>query len=117
MEFSGNLSEMVVSIGKTQGRQFLGSHGDGHLTTLSGYEGNATNEDWPGINAVDASRGVTATTGSGYRGGDFQSATMQIYQISSRSYASRDPDGEGVSQRYDAALGIYQGGRLGRSAP
>ncbi|VAX34884.1 hypothetical protein MNBD_UNCLBAC01-1523 [hydrothermal vent metagenome] len=117
MELSGNLHEMIVTVGRAQGRQFLGTHGDGSLATLSGYEGNATNIDWPGINTTDSSRGVTGTVGSGYRGGDFQSTSLRYFQISTRTYAAKDPDSEGYAQRYDATLGIFQGGRLGRSTP
>ncbi|MDP8212432.1 MAG: SUMF1/EgtB/PvdO family nonheme iron enzyme, partial [Candidatus Zapsychrus exili] len=75
MELSGNLHEMVASVGKSEGRQFLGTHGDGELTTISGYEGNATNIDWPGINSIDSARGITGTIGSGYRGGDFNNSS------------------------------------------
>ena len=117
MDLSGNLSEMFVTIGRPQGRQFLGSHGDGQLSTIVGYEGNATNIDWPGIDASDSSRGATGTVGSGYRGGDFKSANSIAYQISNRSFASKDPDSLGYAQRNDPTFGIAQGGRLGRSAP
>jgi len=117
MELSGNLHEMVVTTGRSQGRQFLGTHGDGNLTLLSGYEGNASNTDWPGINTTDSARGVTSTTGSGFRGGDFQSSSVRHFQTSTRTYAAKDPDSEGKAQRYDATLGIFQGGRLGRTAP
>ncbi|MBP9853990.1 MAG: SUMF1/EgtB/PvdO family nonheme iron enzyme [Candidatus Omnitrophica bacterium] len=116
MELSGNLNEMVVSVGRNQGRQYLGSHGDGQLTQLAGFEGNANNTDWPGIDTTDAARGVTSTVGSGCRGGDFQSA-VRAFQISTRIDASRDPDSLGYQQRYDPSLGIFQGGRLARTAP
>ena len=117
MELSGNLSEMVVSIGRSEGRNFLGSHGDGILTDVNGFEGNATNIDWPGIDPLDSSRGVTSTVGSGYRGGDFYSTDARLFQVSTRSNASRDPDSEGYFQRFDPAFGVYQGGRLARTAP
>jgi len=117
MELSGNLYEMVITVGRSESRQFLGTHGDGNLSTLSNYEGNATNTDWPGINSVDQARGVTGTVGSGYRGGDFQSPAMKHFQISNRTFAAKDPDSHGYSQRYDATLGVFQGGRLGRTAP
>lgn len=117
MELSGNLHEMVVTVGRAQGRQFQGSHGDGQLSSISGYEGNATNEDWPGIDTADSDRGITGTVGSGYRGGDFQSSNLRYLQISTRTFAAKDADSSGYNQRYDASLGIYQGGRLGRTAP
>ncbi len=117
MELSGNLNEMVVTIGNAKGRQFLGTHGDGALSNLSGYEGNATNTDWPGINTTDTAYGITSTVGSGYRGGDFNSSNIRFFQTSTRINASRDPDSEGKLQRYDASFGIFQGGRLVRTAP
>lgn len=117
MELSGNLNEMVVTVGRNQGRQYLGSHGDGQLTSLLGFEGNATNTDWPGIDQTDTSRGVTATAGCGYRGGDFQSSNARSFQISTRTHAASDPDSEGYQQRYDSSFGVYQGGRLARTAP
>lgn len=117
MELSGNVAEPVVTVGKQEGRTYLGTHGDGKLSTVVGYEGNATNVDWPGINASNSSYGITGTKGIGYRGGDFQSSNIRDFQISSRAYAAKDPDSEGWDQRYDAAAGIYYGGRLGRTAP
>jgi len=116
MELSGNLSEMVVSVGKDEGRQYLGTHGDGQLSSVTSYEGNATNPDWPGINSTDSAYGVTNTAGYGYRGGDFNSSSV-VYQASDRSNASKDPDTEGKYQRYDASFGIFNGGRLGRTTP
>ncbi len=116
MELSGNLYEMVVTVGRKEGRQFLGTHGDGKLSDVPGYEGNATNIDWPGINKEDPARGVTGTVGSGYRGGDFLSEPIYC-QISTRIYASKDPDSLGYAQRYDPSFGIFQGGRLVRTAP
>ncbi|MBF0484764.1 MAG: SUMF1/EgtB/PvdO family nonheme iron enzyme [Candidatus Omnitrophica bacterium] len=117
MEMSGNLYEMVVTVGKTQGRQYLGTHGDGNLSNVAGYEGNATNNDWPGIDVTDAARGVTTTIGSGYRGGDFQSPNIRHFQLSNRTFAVKDPDSEGFYSRYDARFGVYGGGRLVRTAP
>ncbi len=117
MEMSGNLAEPVVTLGRVQGRQFLASHGSGVLTSLAGYEGNATNTDWPGTDTVNASRGITGTIGIGYRGGDFASANIRNFQLSSRTFAAKDPDSQGYYQRYDSGWGVFQGGRLGRSAP
>ena len=117
MELSGNLAEPVVTIGRQQGRQFLSTHGSGQLNTFAGYEGNATNTDWPGIDNVNANRGITGTIGIGYRGGDFATTNIRAFQISSRTYAAKDPDSQGYYQRYDPNFGVYQGGRLGRSAP
>lgn len=117
MELSGNLAEPVVSLGRVKGRQFLATHGSGELTTTTGYEGYATNTDWPGIDNVDAARGITGTIGIGYRGGDFASSNVRFLQLSSRSFSAKDPDSLGYYQRYDASFGIFGGGRLGRTAP
>ncbi|MCD4780414.1 MAG: formylglycine-generating enzyme family protein [Candidatus Omnitrophica bacterium] len=117
MELSGNLYEMCVTVGRIEGRQYLGTHGDGRLSSVSGYEGNATNTDWPGINTSDSARGITGTLGSGYRGGDFQSVSSLHFQVSNRTLAVRDADTGGFQERYDATAGVYQGGRLVRTAP
>ncbi len=117
MELSGNLAEPVVTVGRSAGRQFLATHGSGQLTSLAGYEGFASNTDWPGIDTVNANRGVTGTIGIGYRGGDFSSANIRAFQLSSRTYSAKDPDSQGYYQRYDANSGVFQGGRLGRTAP
>jgi formylglycine-generating enzyme required for sulfatase activity len=116
MELSGNLAEPAVTVGRAQGRQFLGTHGDGQLATANGYEGNATNADWPGINN-NLTYGVTGTVGIGYRGGDYASASLRHFQTSSRNFAAKDPDSEGFFQRYDAGYGVIGGGRLARTAP
>ncbi len=116
MELSGNLAEPAVTIGRVEGRQFLGTHGDGALSEISGFEGNATNVDWPGIDPADARRGVNMTVGIGYRGGDFQSANVRDFQVSSRTFAAKDPDSASTYQRYDATAGIVYGGRLARTA-
>ncbi|MDD5439896.1 MAG: SUMF1/EgtB/PvdO family nonheme iron enzyme [Candidatus Omnitrophica bacterium] len=77
MELSGNIAEHTVSVGTATGRAFTGSHGDGTLTSTSGYEGNATNTDWPGIDGT-TSRGVTGQTGSGIRGGDALTTDVSV---------------------------------------
>lgn len=117
MDLSGNVAEPAVTIGRLEGRQFLGTHGDGEIGSLSGYEGNATNVDWPGIDPQDSRRGVTGTVGIGYRGGDYQSANLRHFQVSSRSFATRDPGSEGVLKRFDASAGIVYGARFARTAP
>ena len=73
MELSGNLKERAVTVGNSVGINFQGTHGDGVVTTTTGYEGNATNSDWPGTDVV-AGRGVTGADGSGYRGGAWDDA-------------------------------------------
>lgn len=103
MELSGNLWEVAVTLGNTSGRAFQGTHGDGVLTTAATYEGNATNSDWPGINA-STDRGVTGASGSGNHGAGFDDSA---YVVSFRGVAS-----SGSSSRYEAF-----GGRLARTAP
>ena len=105
MELSGNLAEPVVSIGRNQGRQFLASHGNGQLSVLPGYEGNATNTDWPGIDGTTA-RGVTGATGSRETGCNWEIDDPQLNGgVSDRYY---DP----VDSRYNTA-----GGRCARTGP
>ncbi|MEI8345170.1 MAG: hypothetical protein WCG06_03765 [Candidatus Omnitrophota bacterium] len=105
MELSGNVYERTVSVGNTSGRAFTGTHGDGTLTTTSGYEGNATNTDWPGIDA-NANRGVTGALGSGLRGGCYANSATGLH-LGSRNLASYTDTSR--SQRY--------GGRVARSGP
>jgi hypothetical protein len=111
MELSGNLAEPVVTVGRPEGLNFQGTNGTGILTAT----GFATNTDWPGMDSNNAN-GVDATVGIGYRGGDFQSPNSSIYATSARTYAVKDPDSQGCLQLYDPNCGVFQGGRLGRSA-
>ncbi|MCK5581220.1 MAG: SUMF1/EgtB/PvdO family nonheme iron enzyme [Candidatus Omnitrophica bacterium] len=105
MELSGNVVERCVTIGNSTGRAFQGSHGDGMLTTAPGYEGNASNTDWPGIDGT-SERGVTGAAGSGFRGGAW-GYTSSYAQVSDRtSAATTDTTRENV-----------YGGRLVRTAP
>ena len=57
MELSGNLVELCITLGRTEGRAFTGSHGDGALDA----SGDANVADWPGNTAA----------GIGFRGGSF----------------------------------------------
>jgi formylglycine-generating enzyme required for sulfatase activity len=77
MELSGNLWERHVTVGKASGRSFTGTHGDGNLTATAGFEGNATNADWPGIDAVTA-RGITSGLGAGFRGGGWPDQAKRL---------------------------------------
>lgn len=81
---SGNCWERTVSVGRPEGRNYTGSHGDGVLMT----NGNATNTDWPGFTA---GQGVnTAVGGGGYRGGafNFPNPTQPNLRVSSRIVAT-----------------------------
>ena len=86
MELSGNLKEWVVSIGNASGLAFTGLHGNGALTTVSGFEGNADVSGWPGMD-VDATHGVTASSGAGFRGGSWADSAERL-RISDRQEAS-----------------------------
>lgn len=105
LDLSGNLREMVVTLGNAEGRAFIGTHGDGSLSTLESFEGNANNVDWPGMDGV-ATRGVTSALGAGEKGGSFADLADKL-QVSSRSFAADVPE-----QRT-----AYRGGRCARTAP
>jgi len=98
MDFSGNLHERVVTIGNATGRSYQGTHGDGVLTTLAGYEGNANQTDWPGIDAT-ITRGVTGAAGSGFRGGAWDDVSSAL-RISDRTNAAN-----GTNQSFNNAGG------------
>ncbi len=89
MELSGNVRERSVTIGNATGRAFTGGHGDGVLSTASGYEGNANVSDWPGTD-VTVGRGVTGADGSGFYGGgwDDQVSGARL-RISDRNEAAK----------------------------
>lgn len=73
MELSGNLWEMVVTLGDPEGRLFAGTHGDGNLVNS-----NADNSDWP-------NNGTGNALGAGFRGGAYTDNTIQV---SDRTYAA-----------------------------
>jgi formylglycine-generating enzyme required for sulfatase activity len=102
MELGGNLSEPCVSLGHAAGRNFQGSHGDGVLLAIESYEGNATNDDWPGY---VQDQGVSSASGSGRRGGSWSSSSSSGLATSSRDQASA------ASGSRNSAYG----GRAGRS--
>ncbi len=104
MDLTGNVIEKAVTVGNSTGRSFTGTHGDGTLTTVASYEGNATNADWPGIDGT-ASRGVTGAAGAGDRGGAYTAVASLV--LSRRS--------SGVNS--DATRNTTYGGRAARTAP
>lgn len=79
MDMSGNVAEMVVSIGNSTGRNFTGAHGNGALNS----DGNADISTWPGY----VSNAVTGATGSGERGGSWEDVVNRLY-ISDRLLAN-----------------------------
>jgi len=107
MDLSGSLWERPVTVGIYQGRNFIGSHGDGTLTintTSNTYDGCATNTDWPGY---ATNQGVyNAATGSGFRGGSWYYG-WTLARVSDRSYAAS------VFTGRDYTLG----GRCSRTSP
>lgn len=108
MELSGNVWERTVTVGNAMGRGFAGTHGDGTLATLTSYEGNATNPDWPGISSTP-SQGVTTASGSGFRGGHFASSASDISTVRVSWRASGASTNSGRSGSF--------GGRLARTSP
>ncbi len=102
MELSGNLWERCVTIGNSQGLAFIGTHGDGVLTA----SGNATNADWPGIDASPV-KGVTGAAGSGIRGGSWYDTDTARLLVANRSFAAT------ADNNRDARYG----GRFVRTAP
>lgn len=109
MELSGTVWERTVTLGNAKGRSFSGTHGDGILTTLASYEGNATNLDWPGIDSTDNTRGVTGAAGSGLRGGGWATTAAAAARL---EVSNRDL---GASE--DSTRGTDYGGKLVRTAP
>lgn len=84
MEMSGHCWERCVSVGRTESRNYQGTHGDGSLMA----NGNASNSDWPGYTS---GMGVnTAVGGGGYRGGgfNFPNPIQPNLRISSRIVAT-----------------------------
>jgi formylglycine-generating enzyme required for sulfatase activity len=90
MEMSGNVWERTVTIGNATGRNFTGLNGNGQLSP----NGHANQSLWPGISGSE----VTGATGSGFRGGTWDSGD---------SFAR-------VSDRYSAViLYIIRGSNFG----
>jgi len=86
MEMAGNLRESAVTLGQEKTRDFAGTHGDGTLNSTATYEGNATNLDWPGIDAT-TNKGVTGYASLGNRGGTWNDSSL-FTTTSNRTYAS-----------------------------
>ena len=66
MDLSGNLYELLITVGSPAGRAFTGNHGDGNLST--------TEPSWPG-----------ATIGYGVRGGGYSTPAAQL-RVSDRRF-------------------------------
>lgn len=107
MDLAGGVTERVISVGHSTGRQFTGLHGNGQLTT-NGY---ADVDFWPGTNAV----------GTGMRGCNAAANTYLHVQSSActacRIWAAminyqRNPQYAG-----NASWQLQTGGRGVRTAP
>lgn len=104
MELSGNIQEFVVTVGNATGVGFAGTHGDGYLSTQSLGWSFADVADWPGFSP--SQNKVVGATGSGFRGGAFNSGATYL-EISNRGKAAYE----------DATRQKEYGGRLVRTAP
>ena len=106
MNLSDNVAERPVFIGNSTGRAFTGTHGDGILTTTASFEGNATNNDWPGIDAT-TNKGVTGATGYCLARAADVGGIVSTYTISKR----------GDIGYIDAGRNYNFGARFARTAP
>ena len=104
-EMSGNVAEIVVTVGRSAGRRYQGRHGDGELSP-AGNAAGARMEWWPGARRV-ASGGyeVLNADGTGTRGGDWTSELRRL-QVSDREDINKPADHRDMRW----------GGRLVRSA-
>lgn len=98
MELSGNVNEMVVTLGDANGLAYDGSHGDGELALT----GNSDQLLWPGNSGVE----ITTADASGLRGGTWN-GTAVFTSVSNRSYANTEV----------TARSTIHGGRCVRSVP
>jgi formylglycine-generating enzyme required for sulfatase activity len=115
LDLTGNVWEMVVSVGHSTGRLFQGTHGDGRVSTASSYEGNATNSDWPGWDFLNPTRGlddVNTLRGVGMKGGGAETYTEANGEISDREEAAN----WSRLNSYDG-MDFEVGGRCVRTAP
>lgn len=104
-ELSGNVAEMVVTVGRPTGRRFGGVPGDGVLSS-AGNAGGAEVELWPGARRVAVGvYEVLNADGSGTRGGDWTSETRAL-RVSDREQVNKPADHRDMRW----------GGRLARSA-
>jgi formylglycine-generating enzyme required for sulfatase activity len=91
MEMSGNVYERAVTVGNADGRAFNASHGNGVLST----NGHATTATWPGLISGE----ITGALGSGFRGGDWDTAAT-VMLTSNRNVAAFT-----FTDRFDISVG------------
>ncbi len=81
MDLAGSLWERLISIGHPTGRSFIGSHGDGIISSSS----KATNDDWP--------TGNEESGGVGFRGGGFYGYSREYHEFNPFSPIAYRPYG------------------------
>lgn len=91
MEFSGNVLERAITVGRPAGRSFLGNHGNGELSAI----GDSNESSWPG---------PAFFGGGSLRGGG---AVDGAYQTSYRYYGATG----------QTSFAYFDGGRGVRTAP
>lgn len=85
-ELSGNLFEIVVTVGHPGGRRFAGTHGDGALDAGGAAAGTEVST-WPGAVPSQGSHRVIGADGTGLRGGSWASSEARL-RVSDRALAS-----------------------------
>lgn len=95
LDLSGNVAELIITIGVSQGRAYTGTHGNGLLTAAGNHDAAA----WP-----------TTTAGSGYRGGHWYSSQAQC-RTSDRSAVLEGMNSSAANRNR------YYGGRGVRTMP
>lgn len=81
LELSGNVSELVVSLGQANGRAFTGRQGDGILIDTganAALYGQANSGNWPGDDAL----------GQGTRGGSWEAGVLDLRVADRRTAAA-----------------------------
>ncbi len=101
MDLSGNLYELVVTVGNANGRVFDGKHGDGYLNTDgNANDDNSTNKSlqyWPGY----ANGAITNHAGSGRRGATYFFGYL-VARTSDRYYVNQP--GYRISGDFDSGI-------------
>jgi formylglycine-generating enzyme required for sulfatase activity len=80
MEMSGNVSERIISISTTEGKNYLGNHGNGILY----FTGDPNETSWPSAISL------------GYRGGGWLDGTL-VGTISDRHYSDSNANGRDIA--------------------
>lgn len=95
MEFSGNMQELTITTGNTEGREFTGIHGDGVIDANGNADVGTT---WPNVTTMPVG------LGAGVRGGDGHGSTSGCYELKSNNTLFVGGSGNGgISVCYTAA--------------